>query len=68
MSIGYRSPYTFKDLPTIESLRLTNHVLVIERLHDAHSNENLHQYIYELMQGNDPRELSWFKSWDKTSS
>lgn len=53
--IGYRDPFTYKSLPTIESIRLTNHVLNVEALAKSYRNEALHEYLHLLSQGEDPR-------------
>lgn len=61
MSLGYRRPFTFKKLPISDWLPLGCHVLTIQRLASEFRNEELHQYIHELMQGVDPRDSDWFK-------
>lgn len=64
---GFRDPFTYrsehpaKRLGLIGRLALTNHVLDVERLARGFHNVELHQYLHELMQGNDPRESDWFK-------
>lgn len=58
---GYRDPMTYrKSVGMIESMALTNHVLNIEGLVAGHYNVYLHQYVYELSKGLDPRESAWF--------
>lgn len=52
--VGYRDPFTYKSLPVIESLRLTNHVLNVEALAKNYRNQELHQYLHLLSQGEDP--------------
>lgn len=61
MSLGHRDPMTFKKLPILEWLPLSCHVLTLERLARNFQNEALHQYVHELMRGQDPRESEWFK-------
>lgn len=68
---GYRDPITFRSehpsnrIGLTASVRLTSHVLDVERLAREHRNVELHQYIHELMQGGDPRESEWFKRMEK---
>lgn len=59
--LGYRDPMTYRKLGTNPSLRLTNHVLNVERLAQGRHNVELHQYIHELIQGQNPMESDWFK-------
>lgn len=60
MPLGYRDPMTYKDLDTVASMKLTNHVLNIEMLKEKRDNVGMHQYIHELMQGKDPRKSDWW--------
>lgn len=62
MELGYRDPFTYKTLPLIPSIQLTNHVLNIESLIHKHRNVAVHQYIHELMSGKDPRDSKWYKN------
>lgn len=63
MSLGHRDPFTHRSasIGLVEKLALTNHVLAVERLVNRYQNVELHQYLYELVAGKDPRESEWFK-------
>ena len=60
-NLGYTDPMTYKSLPTIAGTRLTNHIFDIEDLVQNNQNEYLHQYIYEISLGTDPRKSEWYK-------
>ena len=68
MELGYRDPFTYKQLPLLPSMRLTTHVLNIENLIQNRMNVEVHQYIHELSSGMDPQESKWYKNVvDKTT-
>jgi hypothetical protein len=68
MELGYRDPFTYKQLPLLPSMRLTTHVLNIENLIQSRMNVAVHQYIHELSCGMDPQESKWYKNIiDKTT-
>jgi len=68
MELGYRDPFTYKKLTLLPSMRLTTHVLNIEKLIQQNRNVEVHQYIHELSSGGDPQESKWYQSIvDKTT-
>lgn len=53
---------TFKSLPTVAGTALINHTMNIRSLQNKFAYEHAHQYVHELMQGEDPRQSDWFQS------
>lgn len=48
MAIGFRDPHTYRKLPLVPALALTNRVLEVERLVREHRNSDLHQLLFDL--------------------
>lgn len=59
--LGYRDPMTYRKADTITAMVLNSHVMNMEMLVGANDNVAKHQYMYELMSGEDPRQSEWFK-------